>query len=73
MMDELAEHVGFYAPVCDPVFQTVYKGKALLTFETVEAVRQAGFAEASFQATLRLGRPRRRMLSPPPNETSRKR
>jgi hypothetical protein len=52
MMDEIAGHIGFYGPFFEPVFQTVYKGKGLLTFETVKAVLDGGFPEASFQATL---------------------
>ena len=52
MMDEIAGHVGFYGPFFEPVFREAHAGKALLTFETVKAVRQSGFPEASFQATL---------------------
>ena len=52
LMDEIAGHVGFYGPFFDPVFGAAHGGKALLTFETVEAVRAGGFPEASFQATL---------------------
>jgi hypothetical protein len=52
MMDEIAGHVGFYGPYFEPVFAVAHGGKGLLTFETVEAVRRGGFAEASFQATL---------------------
>ncbi len=52
LMDEIAGHVGFYAPLFDPAFRAAHTGKPLLTFETVEAVHQSGFADASFQATL---------------------
>ena len=52
MMDEIAGHVGFYGPFFEPVFQAAHAGKALLTFETVKAVLDGGFPEASFQATL---------------------
>lgn len=52
LMDEIAGHVGFYGPLFDPVFQAAHRGKERLLFETVEAVRQIGFPEASFQATL---------------------
>jgi hypothetical protein len=52
MMDEIAGHVGFYGPFFEPVFSAAHAGKALLTFETVKAVQDGGFPEASFQATL---------------------
>jgi len=52
MMDEIAGHVGFYGPFFDPVFREAHAGKTLLTFETVKAVLDGGFPEASFQATL---------------------
>ena len=52
MMDEIAGHVGFYGPFFEPVFREAYAGKTLLTFETVKAVLDDGFPEASFQATL---------------------
>jgi len=52
MMDEIAGHVGFYGPFFEPVFRVAHAGKALLTFETVKAVLDGGFPEASFQATL---------------------
>ena len=52
MMDEIAGHVGFYGPFFEPVFREAHAGKALLTFETVKAVLDGGFPEASFQATL---------------------
>jgi hypothetical protein len=52
MMDEIASHVGFYGPFFEPVFGAAHAGKALLTFETVKAVQDGGFPEASFQATL---------------------
>ncbi len=52
MMDEIAGHVGFYGPFFEPVFGAAHAGKALLTFETVKAVLDGGFPEASFQATL---------------------
>ncbi|HEY7328019.1 MAG TPA: hypothetical protein VH592_10280 [Gemmataceae bacterium] len=52
MMDEIAGHVGFYEPFFEPVFGAAHAGKALLTFETVKAVLDGGFPEASFQATL---------------------
>jgi hypothetical protein len=52
LMDEIAGEVGFYGPLFDPVFGAAHQGKGLLTFETIEAVRQGGFPEASFQATL---------------------
>src|SRR6516162_6683819 len=52
MMDEIAGHVGFYGPFFGPVFGAAHAGKALLTFETVKAVQDGGFPEASFQATL---------------------
>jgi hypothetical protein len=52
LMDEIAGHAGFYGPLFDPVFQAAHGGKALLTFETVEAVVRQGFPDASFQATL---------------------
>lgn len=52
MMDEIAGHVGFYGPFFEPVFRAAHAGKALLTFETVKAVLDGGFPEASFQATL---------------------
>jgi hypothetical protein len=52
LMDEIAGQVGFYGPLFDPVFQPAHGGKALLTFETVEAVVRQGFPDASFQATL---------------------
>ena len=51
-MDEIAGHVGFYGPFFEPVFGAAHAGKALLTFETVKAVLDGGFPEASFQATL---------------------
>jgi hypothetical protein len=52
LMDEIAGHVGFYEPLFLPVFQGQMKGKRLLSFQVVEAVRQHGFPDASFQATL---------------------
>ncbi len=52
MMDEIAGHVGFYGPFFEPVFRAAHAGEALLTFETVKAVQDGGFPEASFQATL---------------------
>jgi hypothetical protein len=52
MMDEIAGHVGFYGPFFEPVFRDAHASKALLTFETVKAVLDGGFPEASFQATL---------------------
>lgn len=52
MMDEIAGHVGFYGPYFEPVFREAHAGKPLLTFETVKAVLDGGFTEASFQATL---------------------
>jgi hypothetical protein len=52
MMDEIAGHVGFYGPFFEPVFREAHSGKALLTFNTVKAVLDGGFPEASFQATL---------------------
>jgi hypothetical protein len=52
MMDEIAGHVGFYGPFFEPVFKEAHAGKAMLTFETVKAVLDGGFPEASFQATL---------------------
>ncbi len=52
LMDEIAGHVGFYGPFFEPVFGAAHAGKALLTFETVKAVLDGGFPEASFQATL---------------------
>jgi hypothetical protein len=52
MMDEIAGHVGFYGPFFEPAFGAAHGGKALLTFETVKAVQDGGFPEASFQATL---------------------
>ena len=51
-MDEIAGHVGFYGPFFEPVFREAHAGKALLTFDTVKAVLDGGFPEASFQATL---------------------
>ncbi len=44
--------IGFYGPLFEPVFRVEYGDQGLLTFQTVEKVRQNGFAEASFQATL---------------------
>jgi hypothetical protein len=52
MMDEIAGHVGFYGPFFDPVFEAAHRGKQLLSFDTVKAVLDGGFTEASFQATL---------------------
>lgn len=52
LMDEIAGHVGFYGPLFDPVFKEAQAGKALLTFQMVQAVQDGGFPEASFQATL---------------------
>jgi hypothetical protein len=52
LMDEIAGHVGFYGPLFEPMFHAAHGGKALLTFETVEAVARQGFPDASFQATL---------------------
>jgi len=52
LMDEIAGHVGFYEPIFRLAFQRASRGKPLLTFETVETVRQDSFPEASFQATL---------------------
>lgn len=52
MMDEIAGHVGFYGPFFEPVFGAAQAGKTLLTFDTVKAVQDGGFPEASFQATL---------------------
>jgi hypothetical protein len=52
MMDEIAGRVGFYEPLFGPVFEEQMRGKKLLTFETVEAVRRLRFAVASFQASL---------------------
>jgi hypothetical protein len=52
VMDEIAGHVGFYGPFFEPVFGAAHDGKTLLTFETVKAVQDGGFPEASFQATL---------------------
>lgn len=51
LMDEIAGRIGFYEPLFDPAFQSAHQGNEL-TFETVEAVRQNGFSDASFQATL---------------------
>jgi len=52
MMDEIAGRVGFYEPLFGPAFEEQMRGKKLLTFETVEAVRRLRFAAASFQASL---------------------
>jgi hypothetical protein len=52
LMDEIAGHVGFYGPFFEPVFREAHAGKTLLTFETMKAVLDGGFPEASFQATL---------------------
>jgi hypothetical protein len=52
MMDEIAGHIGFYGPFFERVFGAAHAGKALLTFDTVKAVLDVGFPEASFQATL---------------------
>lgn len=52
MMDEIAGYVGFYGPFFEPVFTAARASEALLTFETVKAVQDGGFPEASFQATL---------------------
>src|SRR5262249_36059718 len=52
MVAEIAGHGGFYGPFFEPVFAEAHAGKALLTFETVKAVQDGGFPEASFQATL---------------------
>jgi hypothetical protein len=52
MMDEIAGRVGFYEPLLGPVFEAQMRGRKLLTFETVEAVRRLRFGAASFQATL---------------------
>jgi hypothetical protein len=52
MMDEIAGHVGFYAPIFDPAFRQATEGKPLLTFGTVESIISEAFPAASFQATL---------------------
>jgi hypothetical protein len=52
MMDEIAGHIGFYGAFFEPVFGAAHPGKPQLTFETVKAVLDGGFPEASFQATL---------------------
>jgi hypothetical protein len=52
LMDEIAGHVGFYEPIFSPAFDQARRGKALLTFGTVEAVISRAFPTASFQATL---------------------
>jgi hypothetical protein len=52
LMDEIAGHVGFYGPLFEPVFAQAHGGRDLLRFETVQAVIDGGFVDASFQATL---------------------
>jgi hypothetical protein len=52
MMDEIAGHVGFYEPFLGPALEEQMRGKKLLTFEIVEAIRRLRFGAASFQATL---------------------
>lgn len=52
MMDEIAGHIGFYAPIFDPAFRQATDGKPLLTFSTVESIIGGAFPAASFQATL---------------------
>jgi hypothetical protein len=52
MMDEIAGHVGFYAPIFDPSFRLAIEGKPILTFDTVESIISEVFPAASFQATL---------------------
>jgi hypothetical protein len=41
-------YVGFYGPFFKPVFREAHAGKALLTFDTVKAVLDGGFPDASF-------------------------
>ncbi len=52
MMDEIAGHVGFFAPIFDPAYQQASQGKRHLSFGTVESVIAEAFPAASFQATL---------------------
>lgn len=52
LMDEIAGHIGFYAPIFDPVFQQSMEGNLLFSFATVESIINQCFSEASFQATL---------------------
>lgn len=51
LMDEIAGHVGFFAPLFSPVMAKHHRGSRL-SFATIEAIRQEFSSEASFQATL---------------------
>ena len=51
LMDEIAGRVGFYEPLFGPVFARECR-KPLLSFHTVEAIRNAYCDKASFQSTL---------------------
>ncbi len=52
MMDEIAGHVGFYAPLFQPAYQQASMGQSYLKFGTVESIISGTFPAASFQATL---------------------
>lgn len=52
LMDLIAGHVGFYDPLFNPSLEQHYAHGDLLTFDTIEQVRQSYCSHASFQATL---------------------
>ncbi|MBI2480914.1 MAG: hypothetical protein HYV60_20470 [Planctomycetia bacterium] len=52
LMDQIAGHVGFYDSIFSPLFNSHVSEGDLLTFDIVDAVRQAFCPYASFQSTL---------------------
>jgi len=52
LMDQIAGQVGFYDSLFSPIFHTHLPECEMLTFEIVEAIRQAFCSYASFQSTL---------------------
>ena len=50
LMDEIAGRIGFYEPLFGPIFAREHT-KSVLTFETVEVIRNAYCDKASFQST----------------------
>ncbi len=52
MMDEIAGHIGFYAPLFQPAFEKSVLNHPHLKFRSVESIVNEVFPTASFQATL---------------------
>lgn len=52
LMDQIAGHIGFYDPLFSPILEQHFTNGDLLTFDTIEQVRQTFCSHASFQSTL---------------------